>query len=94
MLIALAVKDYAKMFPEEYQNVLKAIKVQKQNLKDELAQMEGSHGIKRALFTIPEKLHDMICQKLDGDELAKFKELDSSRWFARKFSQFNITKKV
>lgn len=96
MQISMAVKDYMKMFPEEYNSVLKAIKIQKNSLKTELAEIKGSHGITRALYTIPEKLHEMISTKLNNeeDELAKFKELDSARWFATKFPMFNITKKV
>lgn len=94
MLISLAVSDYMKMFPEEYDKVLKSIKRQKQNLKTDLAEIKEMKGIKRALFTIPETLHDMIVSKLENAELTLFKELDSSRWFAKKFSQFSITKQI
>lgn len=96
MQISLAVADYCKMFPNEYKNTLKLIKTQKQDLKTELAEIKESHGLVRSLYTIPEKLHEMIVTKLqtESGELSKFKELDSARWFAKKFSQFSITKQI
>lgn len=93
MKIRTAVADYQKMFPEEYKQLLQAIKIQRENLKTDMAEIEG-HAIKRALFTVSEKLSSMIGLKLDTEELMFFKSLEGGRWFAREFSQFRISKNV
>lgn len=93
MKIRTAVADYQRMFPQDYKDVLKAIEIQKQNLKTDMAEIEG-HAVKRALFTISEKLSMMIAKKLDNDELLHFKTLEGGRWFAKEFSQYRISKNV
>jgi len=94
MLISLAVRDYAKMFPDEYKKVLDTIKWQKQNLKTDLAEIEDTHGLQRALYTVPENLHQMIVEKLPNEELNQFKDKDSARWFTKTFPQFAITRTI
>lgn len=93
MKVRTAVADYIKMFPQEYKDLLKAIELQKQNLKTEFAELEG-HSIKRALFTVSEKLASMIALKLDNEEALYFKSLEGGRWFAKEFPQFRISKEV
>lgn len=93
MKIRVAVTDYQKMFPEEYGNLLKVIKHQKENLKDDMAEVEG-HAIQRALFTISDKLSVMIAKKLTNEEALYFKSKEGGRWFAKEFNQFAITKNV
>lgn len=93
MKIRTAVADYQKMFPEDYKQVLMAIKLQRENLKTDMAEIEG-HAIKRALFTISEKLSSMIGLKLDNEELLHFKTLEGGRWFAKEFPQYRISKSV
>lgn len=90
----MAVKDYQEMFPEEYRDLLKVIETQRQNLKTEYAEMEGTHMIKRALFTISEKLSQMIGMKLTEAERQLFKDKEAQRWFCREFPQFSITKEI
>lgn len=94
MRVSTAVRDYIGMFPDEYRDVLRSIKIQRKNLKTDLAELEGTHGIQRALYTIPEKVHDMIVMKLDSDELARFKDKDTARWFVSEFPQFAVTRRV
>ena len=93
MKVRTAVADYMKMFPEEYRDLLKAIEVQKQNLKTDMAELEGQ-AIKRALFTISETLSIMIGKKLTQEEQDFFKSLEGGRWFAKEFPQFKITRNV
>lgn len=94
MLIRTAVADYVKMFPDEYRDLLYTIHIQKQNMQDEMATIKKTHAIKRALFTISEKLNAMIEKKLSTDELVEFKTKDGGRWFAKEYPQFSLTKKV
>lgn len=93
MLIRTAVIDYIKMFPQEYNDLLYTIQIQRQGLKDEMATVKG-HALKRGLFTISEKLSSMLEKKLSIDELREFRTKDGGRWFAKEFPQFSLTKKV
>lgn len=94
MKIRLAVEDYQRMFPDEYRDLLVQIEHQRQNLDTEMAEIKGTHVLKRGLFTVSETLSVMIGQKLDQEERVMFKELDHQRWFAKEFPQFSITKEV
>lgn len=94
MKIRLAVADYQRMFPDEYRDLMTVIKHQKSNLKDDFAEFEGTHTIKRVLFTISEKLSAMIGLKLTEEERNLFKDKDAQRWFCKEFPQFSITKEV
>ncbi len=94
MKINLAVADYQRMFPDEYKDLLTVIENQRQNLKNEYAEFEGTHMIKRALFTISEKLSNMIAMKLNARERESFKEKDNQRWFCKQYPQFSVTKNV
>lgn len=93
MRIRLAVKDYQEMYPEEYKNLLIVIQNQKDNLKEDMAEIKG-HSLKRALYTISETLHQMIGKKLDDKDKIEWKEKDSQRWFCKEFPQFMITKSI
>lgn len=92
--IRTAVADYFRMFPEDWEACKVEISIQRQGLDHELASIKGTHAIRRALFTIPEKLSAMIAKKLNDNELLQFKEKESGRWFAKEFKQFSITKEV
>ena len=90
----MAVKDYFEMFPEDWELCKVDIEYQRQNLKTEFAEVEGTHNIKRALFSVPEKLAAMIGQKLTNEELLAFKGKEESRWFAEQYPQFAISTKI
>jgi len=94
MRIRMAVGDYFKMFPDDWELCKLDIQYQRQNLRDGLATLEGSQSIKRALFSVPEKLAAMIGKKLTTPELQLFKEKENARWFAREFPQFRITEEI
>lgn len=82
------------MFPEDWKECQLEIDWQRQNLKDDMASIKGTHHIKRALFTLPEKLSIMLGKKLNNDEQLQFKEKENARWFAKTFPMFAITKHV
>ncbi len=77
------------MFPEDWQLSKLDIEYQKQNLKNDFAGLD-TQGLKRALFSTPEKLAAMIGMKLDHEEQLLFKGKEASRWFAEEFPQFRI----
>lgn len=91
MRVRLAVKDYQEMYPQEYKDLLVVIQEQRDNLKNDMAEIKG-HSLKRALYTISENLNAMIGKKLDDKDRIEWKEKDSQRWFCKEFPQFQITK--
>lgn len=92
MKVRTAVADYQRMFPGEYRALMEEIERQKQNLESEMAELKGTHMLKRGLFTVSETLSIMIAKKLDQNEQSSFKELENQRWFAKEFPQFSLTK--
>lgn len=94
MKVRMAVKDYQKMFPDEYRDLLIVIEDQRQKLDNEMADLKSNHAVKRGLFTVSEKLSTMIALKLSEEERVAFKEQENSRWFAHEFPQFRLTKNV
>lgn len=91
--IRTAVKDYFEMFPEDWELCKPEIEKIRQNKINEFAELD-TKGVRRALFSIPEKLSAMIGKKLDERERQLFTEKEHARWFATEFPQFNITKNV
>lgn len=81
-------------FPDDWRECQFEINYQRQNLENDMAEIKGRHAVKRALFSIPEKLSSMIALKLSEHEMAIFKEKENARWFAKEFPQFAITKEV
>lgn len=92
MKIRTAVLDYQKQFPKDYSLLVQYVDHQRKNLKDDMAEIEGTHAIRRALFTISEKLSTMIALKLTEQEALEFREKENQRWFAKEFPQFSLTK--
>lgn len=96
MRIRTAVRDYQTMFPEDYKGLMKAVEHSRQNLKTEFAELPDTRGgtDMRLIFEISEKLSVMIGMKLSHEEQIEFKEKENTRWFAKEFPQFAISKVV
>lgn len=92
--IRLAVKDYFAMFPQDWKLVQVEIEKMRQNAMTDFAELKGAKMIKRALFTIPEKLSTMIGLKLNDEERISFTQTENARWFATEYPMFRITKEV
>jgi hypothetical protein len=92
MKIHRIVNDYREMFPEEYELDLKAIEEDRVNLKTKFAEVEKTHAIKRALFSVGIKLDAMFMQALSVDEQKELSTVEGGRWFAKEFPQFSLTK--
>ena len=92
--IRTAVKDYFEMFPEDWELCKLDIEYQRQNLKTDFAELEGTQSLQRALFSVPEKLSILISKKLSDEERQLFTQKENARWFADEFSQFRITSNV
>lgn len=92
--VRMAVKDYFEMYPEDWELCKLDIEYQKQNMVNDMAALDGTHNLKRALFAVPEKLSAMIGLKLEESERQEFKEKENARWFADEFPQFRLTKEI
>lgn len=92
MKIRTAVLDYQRMFPVEYKQLMGVLEQERLNLENQFAEIKNTHVIKRGLFTISEKLSEMIGLKLTEQERISFKDKDNARWFAKEFPQFSLTK--
>lgn len=98
--IKLAVRDYIKLFPEEWV----AFKVQTESLRRTLkdqkfAEAKGTGSEMRALFEMPETLHTILVNNLDDAEMDWFKSggidhKEGGRWFAKSFPEFRIPSNV
>lgn len=94
MRVNLSVRDYISMFPDDYKAFLLVIEEERQNLDNEMAEIKSTHAIKRGLSSVPEVLFQMIQKKLDKQEVAEFKSVESQRWFLKEHPQFMLTKKI
>lgn len=94
MKVSVAVADYIKMFPEEYQKFLSMMQHLKGNLSDEMAAIKDADAIQRHLFEMPEKLSIMIGKKLEEEELQEFQSDEATSWFGKEFPQFTVTKYI
>lgn len=98
--ITTAVREYQRLFPDEYQNFLKSNAVTINKLNDKWGSTgKGDHAIERHLFDTPEKLYYAINQILSAEELDWFfnrgafiKNTEGIKWFIETFPQFKVTK--
>lgn len=92
--IRLAVQDYFKNFPEDWELVKPEIEKMRQNKHTDFGELKGTHNLKRALFTLPEKLSAMIGLKLTSEERQLFTQKENARWFASEYKVFRITNEI
>lgn len=90
------VGDYIKLFPADYETVVKGVAMHRQILLDDkfgTARNQGSEM--RALFEIPADLSEMFIMNLTEDEMEWFKaggadRKEGARWFAKTFKEFML----
>ena len=89
------VKSYKDLFPDEYKAVVEQIRANREKLRDEeLGSVKGTHVIERAIAEFPETLWAALSSKLSVEDFMTFNSIDAQRWFATKFHEFRIPKKV
>lgn len=91
--ITQGVKDYIKLFPGEYQDVIKDIK-KKKAVTNKFAELKGTDVVQRLLFEIPETLFTIINTRLTDEEKKWFESVEAGRWFAQSFRQFTVAEKL
>ena len=97
--ITVAVKEYKRLFPEEYQQFLKGNQITIDKQKDEWASTGKDGAVERHLFDTPEKLYQAITRMLNDEEIDWWhargqyvKKFFAARWFIETFPEFKVTR--
>ena len=97
--IRTSVKEYSRLFPQEYKSFLSSVRIKEDNRINDFAEFKGSDQIVRHLFDMPENLYFTLQQLLQDHELDWFfgrgdynNNRAGIRWFIKEFPQFKITK--
>lgn len=94
-----AVKEYIRLFPEEYTEFKQMIRNKKAELQTEWGEVRGMDAVERALYEMPETLFYGIKKVLKQDEWdwlqakdTHQKDFSGPRWFVKEFKEFTLTK--
>lgn len=89
--ITESVKQYVKLFPEEYR-VFKKETATKRSLQADkkLGQAKNEGIVERLVLEVPENLDQMIQTMLSPEEWKWFISKDGVIWFANEFESFRI----
>lgn len=92
--ITAVVKDYIKLFPEEFSEFKKGMTALRAVTRDKFASLDGTKYT-RALYEMPETLSNMLITRLDEADMLWLKAGGADRkegaiWFARTFKDFCI----
>lgn len=94
------VKNYIRLYPEDYKIVIKGIQMQKGLHLDEFASAKKQGApYTRALFEISLELNEMLIMGLEPDEMEWFKAGGKDRkegalWFAKRFKEFALPENI
>jgi len=98
--ITTAVKEYKRLFPDEYKQFKKSNQITI-NKQENAWASTGSHDnlVERHLFDTPEKLHQAISRMLNEEELDWWnargvytKNFAAAKWFISTYPEFKVTK--
>lgn len=91
--IRKTVADYIQLTPLEYRAFQAQMKEVRKTLADEKFGTAKNTSM-RALYEMPETLHDMLTAALELPELEWFKTLEGGRWFATTFPAFRVPESI
>lgn len=99
--ITQIVQKYIKDFPQEFEDFKEGMKMVRATLKDEYGTALGvdSSSQTRALYELPETLHNLFIMELEEEEMVWLKMGGADRkqggqWFARTFKDFCIPNRI
>lgn len=99
--IRTIVEQYIKLYPQEFADFKDAMKMIRASLKDEEfgQAMVGTSSQTRALYELPENLHQMFVMNLEEEDMVWLKAGGVNRkegglWFAKTFKDFAIPTKI
>lgn len=93
--IEVVVKEYKKLFFDEYTEVVRLNKIDRERSSTDWGEIRGSDIINRAMFSISENLNSAIKQILTTEEKKWWASEHSkagARWFVSRFPEFSLTK--
>jgi len=88
------VSDYKTIFPKEYIAVIKLVSSKRSQQQGKFAETKGDHAIERGLYEIPETLDGLLNNNLTLEERKHYKTKPMARWFAKRFPEFRLGKRV
>lgn len=94
------VRNYIRLYPKDYEIVKKGIEMQRGLYLDDFASAKHSgSATTRALYEIPERLHEMLVMGLEEEEMVWLKSGGAShkeggRWFAKTFPAFKLPRNI
>jgi len=89
------VTEYKQVFTEEYILFKQFVIDNRKELRDEdYGSVEGDHIVERKLLEMPETFYAFLLKALTSEEFKWFKTKTGHRWFARKFNEFCLVKKI
>jgi len=88
------VGEYKRMFPGEYNLVIKQIKRNRDNQRTKFAEMKQTGIVERALIEIPETLNTMFRLRFTENEEEEFRTKKAMRWFAKEYPMFSLAEKI
>lgn len=89
------VKMYIEVFSDEFELFKMSLRDKKNNLRDkQFATVKDMDSIQRALYEIPETLHNLLFNRLEEEELNELRTKEGGLWFAKTFKDFRISEKV
>lgn len=91
------VQLYIKLNPGEFEDFKDGMKMVRATLKDE--KFGSANAYTRALYEMPESLHEMLIMGLHEDEMVWLKagglnKKEGGLWFARTFKDFAIPNSI
>lgn len=96
--ITQAVKEYKRIFPDEYEMFLTSFRKKQDTKRDRWAQVKGADVVTRQLIEIPESLHvalDLNLTVEEKDWLYARNDYQSNwsgmKWFMERFPEFKLT---
>lgn len=98
--ITQIVRNYIRLYPEDYETVKKGIAMQKGLLLDaKFGTAKDTGSDMRALFEIPADLSEMLIMGLEPEEMEWFKagganRKEGARWFAETFKDFALPNEI
>ena len=93
-LLGSTINEYLRLFPEEAAAFDTYMKEKRANQRNDFAAQEGSHALERALFEMPDTLHNMVKLRLDEDAYREWRTIKGSLWFIKAYPFFALPSKV
>lgn len=92
------IREYIKLFPDEYTQFLDSVKAKRISKGTKFAETKGMEMLDRHLFDMPESLF-IALKKIMTDEEWEWlfangkyaKDFHGIKWFMKTFEQFNIS---